>query len=314
MILSIVTTLYHSSRYIDEYHSRISKVAKSLVDEYEIILVDDGSPDDSLIKATKISEQDSRVKVVELSKNFGHHRAMMTGLEYSSGDYVFLIDCDLEEKPESLIQFWSEMQTDIDVDMVYGVLDSKTGSFLKKQASLAFYKMFNFFSSVKIPENELVSRLMKKEYVKALLSYKEKELFIPGIWADVGFNRKPIASIKDFDGFSSYSLVKRISMATDAITSFSTKPLIYIFYMGLLMSMISLIVILYLIANKFLFDVALTGWTSLLASIYLIGGIIVFSIGVIGIYLSRIFSEVKKRPNSIIRRVHQTPSSARSRL
>lgn len=304
MKLSIVTTLYQSSTYVNEFYSRISAVAQTLTDDYEIILVDDGSPDASLEKAISLSNSDNSVTVIELSKNFGHHRAMMVGMENTTGDFIFLIDCDLEETPEALTEFWNTLESDKALDMVYGVQEQKKGSFLKKQASSSFYKVFNFFSFVKIPENELVSRLMTRQYVEALLSYKEKELFIPGIWADVGFNTKGINSKKTFDGNSSYSISKRISMATNAVTSFSTKPLTYIFNLGLIISLIAGLIVFYLVINKLLFNGTLSGWTSMIASLYLIGGIIIFSIGVIGIYLSRIFSEVKGRPNSLVRNIH----------
>lgn len=304
MKLSIVTTLYQSSMYVNDFYARIKVLAQQLTDDYEIIFVDDGSPDDSLDKAITISKSDSSVAVIELSRNFGHHRAMMVGMENATGEFVFLIDCDLEEPPELLTEFWEGINSDKSLDMVYGLQEEKTGSFFKKQASSSFYKIFNFFSFVKIPENELVSRLMTRQYVEALLSYKERELFIPGVWADVGFNTKGINSKKTFDGNSSYSFRKRISMATDAITSFSTKPLTYIFYLGLTISLISGLIVIYLVLNKLMFNGTLSGWTSMIASLYLIGGIIIFSIGVIGIYLSRIFSEVKGRPNSLIRCIH----------
>ena len=200
------------------------------------------------------------------------------------------------------------MHANDSVDMIFGIQKKKEGSFFKRIASSSFYKIFNFFSFVEIPENELVSRLMSRKYVDALMRYKENELFIPGIWADVGFKRKFVPCEKTFDGFSSYSLAKRASMATDAITSFSTKPLVYIFYLGVGISLISSIVVLYLLITKLFFNAVLSGWTSVIASIYLIGGIIIFSIGVIGIYLSRIFSEVKGRPNSIIKQIYSSDS------
>ncbi len=306
MKLSIVTTLYCSSPYIAEFYRRVVAAADQVVSSYELIFVDDGSPDDSLSIVIDIAKKDDRVKVIELSKNFGHHKAMLAGLEGSVGERVFLVDCDLEEPPESLIEFWDEIESNEGVDIVYGVnSESKEGSIAKRLASSAFYSVFNFFSYVKIPDNELVARLMTARYVKSLLSYCERDVFIPGIWADVGFNRSTVTVLKTFDGNSSYSLKKRLSMASDAVTSFSTKPLVYIFYFGLAMFLFSALTILYLIIRKLFFGTMLGGWTSLLASTYLIGGAIILSVGVIGVYVSRIFTEVKQRPRHIVKKVYR---------
>lgn len=308
MKLSIVTTLYCSQIYLNEFHSRVLASINMLPEfdgTYEIIFVDDGSPDLSLQGAISLLEKDENVKVIELSKNHGHHRAMMIGLEHSAGDYVFLIDVDLEESPENLVLFWNEMARDKHVDMVYGVQKTKEGKGLKKALSRSFYILFNAFSNVKIPSNELVSRLMKRNYVDALVRYRERDLFIPGIWADTGFNRKDVLTEKHSNGESSYTLSNRLSMAVDAVTSFSTKPLLYVFYTGVLIFLFSSAFVVYLVINKLLFGALVGGWTSILVSLFLIGGIIILSIGVLGLYLSRIFSEVKQRPLSIIRKIHQ---------
>jgi putative glycosyltransferase len=305
MQLSVVTTLYCSALYIEEFYERISSQLKNNVDSYEIVFVDDGSPDESLEKAIAISRKDSAVKVVELSKNHGHHRAMMIGLANTCGENIFLIDCDLEEKPENFANFWSKYNSSDDIDVVYGVQATKSGGVLKKALSRSFYQVFNFFSSVEIPSNELVSRVMSRKYVETLLSYSESDLFIPGIWVDAGFNRVPAMADKIFDGVTSYSFARRITMAVDAITAFSTKPLVYIFYLGVGASLSSIMFILYLIIRKLFYNVGVDGWTSVIASIYLIGSLVIFSIGLVGIYLSRIFTEVKQRPHSIVKDIYR---------
>lgn len=306
MKLSVVTTLYCSESYIEEFLDRVSKSIGEIAEigeSYEIVFVDDGSPDNSLSKVVELSKDNNKIKVIELSRNHGHHRAMMIGLEYTSADVIFLIDCDLEEPPESLVPFWTEMKSS-EFDVIYGVQNNKPGGLFRKFLSQSFYKVFNFMSYVKIPENELVARLMKKNYVKALLAYEESELFIPGIWIDVGFKRKAVLTEKHFDGNSSYSLKRRVTMAVDAVTSFSTKPLNYIFYLGAIMSVLAVLFAIYLIIMKLFFGITANGWTSILVSLYIIGGIIIFCIGTIGLYLSRIFLEVKSRPRSIVRNIY----------
>lgn len=308
MKLSIVTTLYRSSRYIEEFYKRISFDAQKFTDEFEIIFVNDGSPDDSLDVVRKICSRDPRVKVYDLARNFGQHRALMCGLRYAKGDRVFVIDVDLEEMPENLGRFWIAMDEDDETDVVVGQLAKKTMPFWKGATSDLFYKVFNALSSVKLSDRDIVARLMKRAYVDALLSYGETEVFLPAIWADAGFRQKRVVATKSFDGNSSYTLQKRIRMAVEAITSFSSKPLVMIFYVGLLFSGSAAGVIVYLLMRKIFWGNLFLGWTSLMAVLFLIGGIIIFSLGVVGIYISKIYLEVKARPNSIIRKVYHRDS------
>jgi putative glycosyltransferase len=146
---------------------------------------------------------------------------------------------------------------------------------------------------------------MKRSYVEALLQYGETELFLPAVWKDAGFRQQRMAATKVFDGKSSYTFRKKLTMAIDAITSFSSKPLIGIFYLGLLSSGTAALVILYLFVQKVLWGRVFLGWTSLMAALFLIGGVIIFSIGVVGIYISKIFLEVKGRPTSLVRAIYQ---------
>ncbi len=307
MKLSIVTTLYCSSRYIDEFYKRISIEANKVTDSYEIIFVNDGSPDDSLAVARQICMHDKHVKVVDLSRNFGHHRAMMCGLEHTEGERVFLIDVDLEELPEALSQFWQVMEQDTDIDVVVGQLAEKTVPFFKRTTSDLFYKLFNSLSAVKISSRDIVSRLMTRDYVDALLAYGEKEIFFPAIWEDAGFKQVRVLATKTYDGHSTYTLRKKLTMAVDAITSFSSKPLIYIFYLGLAFSLGALAFMTYLVLRKLIIGKVILGWTSMMAALFLIGGIIIFSLGLIGIYLSKIYIQVKSRPNSIVKKIYEHP-------
>ena len=300
--LSIVCTLYQSERYIDEFHARSSKVAQALGLSYEIVFVDDGSPDASLARAVALAADDPHVTVVELSRNHGHHRAMLTGLEAARGQYVFLTDVDLEEAPENLQLFWETMHGADELDAVYGEQPSKATSGLRKWLSESFYVIFNALSAVKIRNRELVSRLMTREFVNALLSYKERELFLPALWTDVGFKQRAVEVDKQFNGHSTYTIGRKIRLAVDAITSFSSRPLLFIFFLGLVMSVCSALFIVWLVLLRLFFEVPLLGWTSTLASIYLIGGLVLFSLGIIGIYMSKIFAEVKARPYPIVRR------------
>ncbi len=305
MKLSIVTTLYKSSPYIDEFYARISKEAQNITDDYEIIFVDDGSPDDSLQKAVALYEKDSKVKVIELSRNFGHHKAIMTGLSHAKGEFVFLIDSDLEEEPELLGKFWEELHKEKELDVVYGVQESRKGGWFEKFTGGLFWKLINFMSPIKIPVNILTARLMTFKYVQSLIAYKESEIFLGGVLAHSGFKQRGLEVRKGSQSETTYTLKRKVSLLINAITSFSSKPLIYIFYIGLLITFFSMLFITKLIIDKLFFGLAFEGWTSLIVSVWFFGGLIILLLGIIGIYLSKIFIEVKQRPYTIVRKFYK---------
>lgn len=305
MKLSIVATLYKSEPYIDEFYQRASDAATKLFGlDYEIVLVNDGSPDNSLDKAVVLSKHDEKVKVVNLSRNFGHHKAMMTGLKHAKGELVFLIDSDLEEQPEWLVLFYEKMNA-TQADVVYGVQETRKGGWFERLSGGLFYKAFNLFGHVKIPENLVTTRLMSKDYVQALVLHQETDFFIAGLWQLTGFDQVEIRLTKLSTSPTTYSLGKKLSLLVNAVTAFSNYPLILIFYFGVSVSLLSVTYILFLIANWFIYDTPLQGWTSLIASVWLFGGLILAALGVIGIYLGKVFIEVKRRPYTIIKAIYQ---------
>jgi len=295
--------MYHSAPYLEEFYERASRAAKKITDDFEIIFVNDGSPDNSLDIALALHEKDSRVVVVDLSRNFGHHKAMMTGLGYARGDRVFLIDCDLEEEPELLETFWQKFE-DESCDVVYGVQESRKGGPFERITGALFYKVFNLLSGIRMPHNIVTARLMSARYVKSLLLYRERELFLAGIWHITGYRQEPLVIKKRSREGTTYSLRKKVALAINAITSFSDKPLIFIFYTGICISTVSAFYILYLLIRKIVSGITISGWTSLIVSVWFLGGLTIFFIGVIGIYISRIFVETKERPYAIIRCVY----------
>lgn len=306
MKLSIVTTLYHSGLYIEEFYKRITEAADKITDDYEIILVNDGSPDNSLKAALHLYQLDPKIIVIDLSRNFGHHKAIMTGLEYAQGDFIFLIDVDLEEKPEILTDFWLEMEQEKDIDVIYGVQESRKGGLFEKISGEIFYALYNKLSSIPVPRNLVTVRLMKRNYVNALLKFKEQEIFLGGLWSATGFNQKPKVIVKHSHSATTYSLRKRVFLLFNAITSFSSTPLRLIFYFGLFTTFISILFVSCLVLRKIFWGIGVDGWTSIVASIWLLGGGIIFSIGIVGIYLSTIFIETKQRPYTLIKGVYKS--------
>jgi len=305
MKLSIVTTLYKSSLYIDNFYTRISKEIQKITQDYEIIFVDDGSPDDCLQKVVTLYEKDSKVKVIELSRNFGHHKAIMTGLSHAKGEFVFLIDSDLEEEPELLGKFWEELQNSEDLDVVYGVQESRKGGWFERISGDIFYNFFNKISHVNVPRNLITCRLTTQAYNQALVSHNEREIFLAGLWIISGFNQKKITVKKHSHSKTTYSFKHKLSVLFNSLTSFSNFPLKVIFYMGLFISSISFFYIFFIILRKLIFEVTLQGWTSLIVSVWFLGGLILVSIGTIGVYISKIFTETKQRPYTIIRKKYE---------
>jgi putative glycosyltransferase len=309
MDLSIVTTLYCSADYLEEFYGRACAAAEKLTDNFEIIFVNDGSPDNSLEVALSLYQKDHRIRVVDLSRNFGHHKAIMTGLDHARGHLVFLIDSDLEEEPELLETFHAEL-TATGADVVFGVQQKRKGQFFERVSGALYFRVFNLLSTHPIPQNEINARLMTLEYVTALTQHREREFVMTGLWVLTGFKQIPITVRKHHKDVSTYGLRHKFSHLVNAITSFSSKPLVFIFYLGCFISLVSSVAAVDLIIRKILYGTLLEGWASLIVSIWLLGGITIFCLGVIGIYLSKIFIEVKQRPYTIIKETYEHTAPA----
>lgn len=312
MKLSIVSTLFKSESTILEFCERCRSVAKeSFGDSYEIILVNDGSPDESLSKAIEAAKKDSRIKIIDLSRNFGHHKAMMTGLVHSNAELVFLIDSDLEEEPEYLKEFHNTLNKE-NADVVYGVQKTRKGNFFEKISGSWFYVFFRLLTGLALPTNIVTARLMKRGYVHSLTQHQEREIFMAGLWHITGFKQVPYTIKKHNTSQSTYTLLHKFKLVVNSVTSFSNSPLIGIFYIGVTISSIAFIYIFSLITRWVFFAKPLAGWTSVMASIWLIGGMIISFIGIVGIYVSKIFSEVKQRPYTIIKQVYEFDSQEKN--
>jgi len=304
MLLSIVTTLYRSSAYIREFYQRISREAPKVTQDYEIVFVNDGSPDDSLETAISLMESDPKIRILDLSRNFGHHKAIMTGLANARGELIFLIDCDLEEDPELLSAFYEAFKSS-NTDVVYGVQDKRKGAFFERISGAAFYRLINVLSHHPIPANVLVARLMSRRYVASLIEHKDRELFLLGLWAITGYKQLPVTVRKHSKRGSAYSFVKKLSILVNAVTSFSNLPLVFIFYLGLAIMLLSGTAAMYLLVRRIFFHVYLAGWPSLIVSIWLLGGITIFCLGIVGIYLSKVFIETKPWPYTIVQKIYE---------
>jgi putative glycosyltransferase len=302
--LSVVTSLYHSGPYIEEFCGRMTAAAKKITNDYEIILVNDGSPDEALEKAVAIQRKNSRVVVVDLSRNFGQHKAMMTGMAYVRGKYVFLIEIDLEESPEWLVDFYKKLKAHHDVDVVYGVQEKRKGGLIERLTGALFYKAFNLFSEVKMPENHVTARLMTRRYMDALLMHRDRALFLGGIYEQVGFRQTPHLVRKISHSETTYTPRKKIHLVINSMVSFSTAPLSMIFWLGMSMFFLSGMVLVWVLYQWCVASLA-PGWTSLIAAIVGVGGLLMLSLGVIGLYLKKVLEEVKERPYTVIKQIYR---------
>ena len=302
MRLSIVTTLYQSGPSVREFYARASEAAARLDGDYEIVFVNDGSPDDAFQQVLALQATDPRVVGVDLSRNFGHYKAIMTGLRYCRGERVFLIDCDLEEAPELLSEFSATMDAR-GCDVVYGVQSGRKGGWFERITGALFWRLFNWLSPVRVPENLTTVRLMTRRYVRSLVRFRDQEVFLAGLWQIAGFEQVPVGVTKGSRGTSTYTLRRKVAVLVNSITSFSNLPLVMIFYVGLGISAAAFAYILFLVFRWSSQAQPVLGWTSVIASIWLVGGLMISFLGVIGIYVAKVFMESKRRPYTVVRKV-----------
>lgn len=305
MKLSIVTTLFRSAPYVEEFHRRATEAARKITNDVELIMVNDGSPDDSLEAALKIQRADPHVVVVDLSRNFGHHKAIMTGLAYASGDLVFLIDSDLEEQPEDLARFYDRFRQG-DCDVVYGVQLKRRGGLIERASGAAFFALVDALGDRPLPRNLVTSRLMTAAYVKALVRHRDREFVISDLWEVTGFRQIPMVVAKLVTSPSTYSIWKRIDLAVKHLTTSSMRLLYLVFYTGLLIFMASIGIVLYFLFRYLTHGIGVSGFTSQIISLWFLGGLTILILGILGIYMASILAETKRRPYTVVRSVYRS--------
>jgi putative glycosyltransferase len=308
MKLSIVTSLYGSEPYIEEFQRRVRAVAAEISDDCEFIYVNDGSPDGALELLIRLRQEDHRITIIDLSRNFGHHRALMVGLSFAEGDLVFMIDVDLEEEPELLTVFHNCL-LERRADSIYGVQHQRKGGFFERLSGSLFYRLSNFLSGADAPENTLVARLMTRRFVSALLQYQEHEIDIANLLHMTGYLQIPILVHKHSKPETSYTLMRKLRLALRSITASSRRPLILISVLGGLILFVTIAVISYYLIAFAVSRVVPSGYTSLILSLWLLGGLTIFSVGIVALYIAVIFTEVKARPSAIIRDVYRRGES-----
>jgi putative glycosyltransferase len=304
--LSVVTSVYRSERFLAPFiDEMVATIEKAGIESYELIFVNDGSPDESLPYLIHAHTDNPRIKIVDLSRNFGHHKAVLAGLSYAKGDLTFIIDCDLEVRPGVLQRFLDALR-ETDVDVVYGVQEARKGALVERTGGALFWRLFNLLSETKIPENVLSERLMKRSYVQALLSLGDRNVFLGGMMYWSGFRQLGIVVQKtQREGTSTYSFRKRLSLLLEAVTSFSTAPLKLVLLTGLGVTLLAMVAEIALLARKLLHpEAVLQGFTSLMLVTIGMAGVVITVLGVIGLYIARIYTQTQNRPLFIVREFH----------
>lgn len=302
-LISIVIPCYNEEEVIAETLKQLIRLCDDQTKyDFELVFVDDGSRDATLQLLREAAEKDKRIKLLSFARNFGHQIAVTAGIDAASGDAVVLIDADLQDPPETVVEMIAKWREGYDV--VYGTRTSRPGeSRFKLMTARAFYSVLNGLSEVPIPLDTGDFRLMGRNVVDVLKSMPERDRFVRGMVSWVGFNQAalPYKRARRFAGTSKYPLRKMIRFASDGILSFSAKPLRFATTIGLIAAAFALFGILYVLALRLYTSTWVEGWTAIMIALLFLGGVQLVCLGILGEYVGRTYSEVKKRPLYVVR-------------
>lgn len=303
-MISIVVPVFNEEECIEQLYRNLVGVITGIERDYEIIFVDDGSTDNSAGLIKNLNQSDHNVKLVQFSRNFGHQIALTAGIDYAGGQAVVVMDADLQHPPEvipEMLKKWKE-----GFDIVYTVRqDTEDASLIKTITARCFYILFNKLAHINMPSNTADFRLMDRKVVNSFKQIRERTRFMRGLTSWIGFNTtgieysaKPRAA-----GKTKYSVRKMIIFAVEGITSFSALPLYFSIYLGFLFSGLGFFYSLYVGYIRIFTEMAIPGWSSTIMLTTIIGGIQLITLGMIGIYIGKIFDEVKQRPLYLVQRL-----------
>lgn len=298
--ISVVSPIYRAENIVEKLVDEIQKVMEPLNVTYEIILVDDRSPDNSWQVMKQLSSNFPEVKSIRLSRNFGQHPAIMAGLSFAAGDWIVVMDCDLQDQPKEIKRMYAKAIEGY--DMVLAKRQKRKDGFFKKMSSIFFYSVFNYFSGISVNSEIANFGIYNRKVINSIIQINDYIKFFPLFVKWVGFRsfELEVEHNEREEGKSSYSLKKLISLALDTILSFSDKPLKIFTILGFSISMIAFLFGCYFMFGALTGRITEPGFSSLIISIWFLSGIIISTIGVVGIYLGKTFNQVKNRPIFII--------------
>lgn len=302
MDISVVIPVYGCRKALPELHRRLTDVLTKTVKDYEIIYVDDSCPQDSWVEIEKICDEDKHAVGIELSRNFGQMKALLAGLDNSSGDWVVVMDCDLQDKPEEIEKLYAKALEGNDI--VFARRKNRKDNFMKKFFSYMFYKFYEFSTDTEydatISNFSIVKRCVIDSYLKMRENNRSYVIYLK--W--LGFKQAyvDVEHCERYEGKTSYTFKKRMNVALDILTSQSDKILRFTVKFGFLMTLLSVLAIIFFIVQYFTVQM-LPGWTSIIVVLFFIGGLLLFTLGIVGVYVGNIFMQTKERPLYVIRQI-----------
>lgn len=306
-LLSIVVPCYNEQETVSLFYDATVKVLAEMPVDYEILYVNDGSRDNTITELKKLYETKEKVKVIDFSRNFGKEGGLLAGLEYAKGDYVVVMDADLQDPPSFLPKMFEMLEND-EADIVGTRRVSRKGeppirSFFARQ----FYKLINKFTEVEIVDGARDFRMMRREVVDSILSLKEYHRFSKGIFAWVGYRTIYLEyeNVERVAGETSWSFWKLFLYAIEGIVAFTVAPLRFATVMGIGISFVAVLALFFVVIRAMLFGDPVSGWPSTVSIILFLGGIQLLCLGIMGEYLSKTYMETKRRPNYIVRKFYE---------
>ncbi len=298
--LSVVVPVYMGKLFLNELYERVKQSLSPLGQDFELILVNDASPDQCWGDIAELCARDTRVKGVNLSRNFGQHYAITAGLSYATGEWVVVMDCDLQDRPEDIPLLFAK--TSEGYDSVFAQRVERQDSWLKRMQSRAFYAVFGYLTDTQMDCTIANFGIYNRKVIDAILSMKDRVRFFPTMVQWVGF-RKAFCSVTHEErkvGGSSYTLGKLMKLAGENMIAFSDKPLRLCIRIGFGIAALSFLVAAVCFVARLLSLITVSGFTSLMISVWFIGGILLMSLGLVGVYIGKTFDQVKERPTFIV--------------
>lgn len=298
--ISVVTPVFGCRTCLEQLYVRVQRTLERIGGDFEIIMVDDCSPDDSWAAIEQLCFRDSRVKGIRLSRNFGQHNAITAGLDYVSGDWVVVMDCDLQDQPEEILKMYGRAQEGFDV--VFGRRINRRDGFLKRTTSRAFNALMGALMDQKLDPTTANFGIYRRSVIDGFRRIRDVDRSFPVFVRWLGFRRTSVDIVhgERTEGKSSYTLIKLLSFAISNVTAYSNKPLILSIYFGLLVSGCSILIGIYFLIRYLHKGIGVEGWTSLMVSLYFIGGLLFANLGILGLYIGKAFDQTKGRPLYVI--------------
>ena len=300
MEISIVTTLYNSSKFVEEFISRTERIISKINCSHEIILVDDGSSDNSVETVLNRIKFNKNIKLIKLSKNFGHHKAILCGLSHSKANYTFLIDVDLEEEPELLEVFYKTINKE-KVDLVYGVQERRNKD---KFSGKMYWKLISILTDVNVNSNACTVRIMNRDFINKLINFPQKDFFLGELSSYIGMKQSVLKVEKNYKGNSSYNFFMKFNMFFNMIFNNSEKIWVKLSLICILLSTTSLLIGFFFICSHLLGSSYLNGWLSIIISISLSSSVTLFFCAIILHLQAKILIETRAKPKYIIDQIY----------